>query len=138
MIANGLRQSYARLRNPVAFDQAFSDPIIDRKRRSHCIALQQRKSQRRIADRARHHDAVARFGAGAPDHPSGQYPAEGGNRNHQRPRGRDGISAEQRAFKPRRILAKRARERRKPCIIGRTQSQRQHKAGRHRALGREI
>ena len=38
----------------------------------------------------------------------------------------------------RRILAKPARERRKPGIVGRAQRQRQHKARRRRALGGKI
>ena len=66
------------------------------------------------------------------------HPPERRDRDHQRTRRGNRIAAEQRTAELRRVLAKPARERLQPGIVRAAQRQRQHEAGRRRALGREI
>ena len=101
-------------------------------------ALEHGKPQRGVADRARHHHALAGLGAAAMNHLARRHAAERGDRDHQRARRRNRIAAEQRTAELRGILAERRRERLQPGLIGVAQRQRQHEAGRRSALGREI
>ena len=69
---------------------------------------------------------------------SRRNPAERRDRDHRRARRRNSVAAEQRTIEQGGVLAKPARERRQPGIVGGPQRQRQHEAGRRGALGGEI
>jgi hypothetical protein len=113
-------------------------PGVVGKRCGDRAALEDIEAERGVADRPRHHDAVAGFGAAAMDHLAHRHASERRDRDHQRARRRNGITAEQRTTEQRRVLAKSARERLKPRIIRIAQRQRQHKARRHGTLGGKI
>ncbi len=102
-------------------------------------ALKHIEAERGVADRAGDHDAIARLGAAAVDHPACGHPPERGDRDHQRARRRNRVAAEQRTAELDRILAQPARERlsaRPPRRLA--QRQRQHEARGRRPLGGEI
>ena len=118
VIANRLRQRRARLRHPIAPDQHLPCRRIVSERRGDGAASEDIETERGVADRSRHHHAVAGFRAAAMDHPARGHAPERRDRDHQRPRRRNRIAAQQRAAELRRILAKPARERRQPGIVG--------------------
>ena len=120
VIANGLRQRVARLRHAVASDQQVPGCGIIGQCRGGRAALEDIETERGVADRPRHHHAVAGLRAEAMDHLARGNASERRDRNHQRARRRDGIAAEQRTAivcrRPRRARARTARARhRRPC-----------------------
>jgi hypothetical protein len=133
-----MSKGVARLRHAVTPREHFPGRSIAHERGCDRPALQHVEAQRGIADRPRHHHAVAGLCPAAMDHPARCHAPERGDRHHQRPRRRNRVAAEQRTAKLRGILAERVRERRKPSFLRTAQRQRQHKARRCRTLGGEI
>ena len=96
---------HARLRHAIAPDQRVARGRIGC-RGVDLSALENGKPQRGVADRARHHHALAGFCAAAMNHLARRHAAERGDRDHQRARRRNGVAAQQRTaelrWRPRR------------------------------------
>jgi hypothetical protein len=136
VIANRRCERVARLRHAIASDQHRLCPGISKC--SGGAAPEDIKAERGVADRPRHHNAVARFGAAPTHHPARRHPPERRDRDRQRTRRGNRIATQQRAAEQAGVRAKPAREWRQPGIVSAAQRQRQHKAGRCCALGRKI
>ena len=110
-----------------------------RQRSARLAIAPQLHAERRVADCAGDHDAVAGLGGRAPHHPAMRHRAERGDRNRQRAGRVVGVAAEQRTAVARRILAEPGGEGGEPGLVGsRRQRERQQKTDRLCALGGEI
>ena len=68
MIAHRLGKRVARLRHPIAVDQHLFARRIIGERHGKASTSENIETERGIADRPRHHQAIAGFGTAAADH----------------------------------------------------------------------